>query len=105
MEETQITNEEKDAIQKTEEKDEPLDLIEAAREKHREDYAQKSERISDIFTIQLILCLLIVLIFAVINFFNSSITEQYIKEFKRMSAGEPEQIIKDAVKLVTDILN
>lgn len=105
MEETQITNEEKDTIPKAEEKDEPLDLIEAAREKHWENNTQKSERISDIFVIQLILCILIVLIFAVINFFNSSVTEQYINEFKRMSAGEPEQIIKDAVKFVTDLIN
>lgn len=82
--------------------DEPTDLIEMVREKHQDD--QKRERISDIFTAQLILCVLIVLVFAMINILDKSLTQWFIDEFKRMSTGEPEQIIKDAVSFVTDIL-
>ncbi len=107
MNDTEIANEEKEnnTPEKVESTDErSTELIETVRERHWEEHMQGNERVGDIFTAQLILCVIMVLIFAVIRFFNESLTEWYIDEFKRMSAGAPEQIIKDAVKFVTDIL-
>ena len=84
--------------------DEPVDLIEMVRAKHKNESDQKAERISDIFTAQLILCILIVLGFVILNIIDKSSTEWFIDEFKKMTMNEPEQIIKDAVNYVKNIL-
>lgn len=78
------------------------ELIEEVREKHEK--KKKPKCIADIFTIQLILTVLIVLVFAVINIFDSSVTQWFIKEFKERSGGETEKIIKDAVNYAVNII-
>lgn len=78
------------------------ELIEEVREKHKK--KKKTKCIADIFTMQLILTVLLVLIFAVINIFDSSITQWFIKEFKERSGGETEKIIKDAVNYAVNII-
>lgn len=84
--------------------DDPVDLVEMVREKHQVEPNKGAERISDIFTAQLILCVLIVLGFVILNIVDQSSTKWFIDEFKRMTMNEPEQIIKDAVNYVKDIL-
>ncbi|MBQ8435139.1 MAG: hypothetical protein IJX24_03915 [Oscillospiraceae bacterium] len=78
------------------------ELIEEVREKHEK--KKKPKCIADIFTMQLILTVLIVLVFAVINIFDSSVTQWFIKEFKERSGGETEKIIKDAVNYAVNII-
>ncbi|MGN0613318.1 MAG: hypothetical protein ACI4JB_05395 [Porcipelethomonas sp.] len=82
--------------------DPPEDMIEMVRAKHSEE--PKRERIADILTMQLILCILLVLVFAVINIIDKDIAQQFIGEFKKQTAGETEQIIKDAVSYAAGLL-
>lgn len=105
MEETKFKQDEtaETAAANENKSDEPVDLIEMVREKHQDNYAQNEERIRDIFTMQLILSVLIVSAFVILNIFNKNMTQWYINEFKRMTIGETEQIIKDAVNYIMNI--
>ena len=94
--------EEEILVDEQEEKEQQEELIEIVREKHSE--KKRPERITDIFTIQLILTVLLVLVFAVINIFDSKLVAWFINEFKRRSTGETEQIIKDAVSYAVNIV-
>ena len=77
-------------------------LFEAVIEKH--ETKPKDEKITAIFTAQLILCIVLVLIFTVINIFNNTVTEWFIEKFKMMSGGEIEEIFKEAVNYAENIL-
>lgn len=76
---------------------EPVDLIEMVRAKHSEETAYNAERISDVLFMQLILCVLMVLIFAVIKMIEADTTAWFVSEFKNMSCGAAEEFIKQAV--------
>ncbi len=102
MEEEILVEEKEEKTDEQEEKEQQDELIEIVREKHND--SKKKERIIDIFTVQLILTVLLVLVFAVINIFDSSLVEWFINEFKRRSMGETEQIIKDAVSYAVNII-
>lgn len=78
------------------------ELVELVKEKHNG--TKKQERISDVFIIQLILTVLLILVFAVINIFDNELVEWFIDEFKRRSMGETEKIIKDAVNYAVGVI-
>lgn len=83
---------------------EPVDLIEMVREKHSEGTVRSHEGMGDVFFMQLILCVLLVLIFAVIKLIESGITEWAVAEFKNLSTGETEEIFKQAVSRAVEFL-
>ena len=85
MEEEIIVEQE---IKKTE-----SEIVEISEDKSAE--IKKSNGIAEIFIMQLILTLGIVLSFAVINIIDSSITEWFIDFFKEKSTGETEKIYTD----------
>ncbi len=76
---------------------EPVDLIEMVRAKHSEGAVHTSERMSDVLFMQLILCVLLVLVFAVIKMIEADTTEWFVSEFKSMTNGAAEEFIKQAV--------
>lgn len=76
---------------------EPVDLIEMVRAKH-EGSDRASESLSDIFTMQLILCVLLILIFAVLKIIEAQTARWFILEFKSASNGNPEEFLRQAVK-------
>ena len=47
---------------------------------------------------QLILCVMLILIFAVIKIIESQITDYFIDEFRSYSMSEPEEILRKAVR-------
>lgn len=100
MEETKEKKETTAEPEKSNTADEPVDLIEMVREKHQEQDLQSGEKLRDIFTVQLILCILIVLVLFILNIFDKDLTKWYILEFKRMTLKQPEKIIKDAVDFI-----
>ncbi|MBQ3565673.1 MAG: hypothetical protein IJA12_00700 [Oscillospiraceae bacterium] len=77
-------------------------LVEIVREKH--EMKDKTEQMTDIFTTQLILTVLLVLVFAVMHIFNTDLAEWFINRFKEKSMGETEKIIKDAVSYAVNII-
>ncbi len=95
----EIMTEEKTEQTETVEADE---LVEIVREKH--EMKDETERITDIFTTQLILTVVLVLVFAVMNIFNTDLAEWFINRFKEKSTGETEKIIKDAVSYAVNII-
>lgn len=101
--ETEILDE--NLPEETEEKKSNCDenaLFEAVIEKH--ETRSESEKLTDIFMAQLILCIVLVLIFTVINIFNSTLTEWFIGKFKTLSSGETEKIFIEAVNYAENIL-
>lgn len=77
---------------------EPVDLIEMVRAKHSEEAAVRtSEHMSDVLFMQLILCVLLVLVFAVIKMIEADTTAWFVSELKSMSNGAAEEFIKQAV--------
>ncbi|MGN1480469.1 hypothetical protein [Porcipelethomonas sp.] len=76
---------------------EPVDLIEMVRAKHSDEDMNK-ESIIDIFTMQLIMCVLLILIFAVLNLIEAETAGWFISEFKSVTSGNPEKFLKQAVK-------
>lgn len=78
-------------------REEPVDLIEIAKANAGEEYV-KTEAMSNIFVMQLILCVMLILIFAVIKIIESQITDYFIDEFKLYSMSEPEEILRKAVR-------
>lgn len=77
-------------------------LFEAVIEKH--ETKPEKEKITDIFTAQLIICVVLILIFTVINILDNTITEWFIEKFKTLSSGETEEIFKEAVNYAENIL-
>lgn len=77
-------------------------LFEAVIEKH--ETKSENEKITDIFTAQLIICVVIILIFTVINILSNTVTEWFIEKFKTLSSGETEEIFKEAVNYAENIL-
>jgi hypothetical protein len=86
--ETEITKEEKT--------DEPVDLIEMVRAKHSDEINTR-ERLGDVLLTQLILCVLLILIFAAIKLAEAQTAQWFIDELKKMSVGKPEEFISQAV--------
>ena len=78
-------------------REEPVDLIEIAKANTGEEDV-KTEAMSDIFVMQLILCVMLILIFAMIKIIESQITDYFIDEFKSYSMNEPEEILRKAVR-------
>ena len=76
---------------------EPVELIEMVRAKHSEETVYNSERMSDVLFMQLILCVLLVLVFAVIKMIEGDTTAWFVSEFKSMTNGAAEEFIKQAV--------
>ncbi len=97
--ETDILDDKPEEQSKT---DEGEALIEAVKEKY--DVNQKEEKITDIFTIQLILCVLIVMIFTVVNIFDTTISGWFIDRFKQMTNGETEKIFIEAINYTERLL-
>ena len=102
--EQEILIEEKEAGKTAEQEntEQEDNLVELVKEKHNG--TKKQERISDIFIIQLILTVLLVLVFAVINIFDRELVEWFIDEFKHRSMCETEKIIKDAVSYAVGVV-
>lgn len=65
----------------------------------------EKERFSDVIVVQIILCILIVLIFAVINIIEPEITKAFIGIFKKMSNCETEEFFKKAVVKAMNFIN
>lgn len=82
----------------------PVDLIELVRSKH-ENVSIKTEHIGDVLVMQLTLCVIMLLIFAVINILESDITNWFTQKFREMSGGETEKIFEKAVFTVLKYLN
>ena len=82
--------------------DEPVDLIELVRSKH-DNVSIKTERIGEVM--QLTLCVILLLVFAVINILESDITRWYAEKFREMSGGETEKIFERAVFTVLKYFN
>lgn len=101
--ETEILSEQEENAEKadlsTEEKDE---LIDAVKEKHNS--VLKKEKFSDIFAVQLILCLMIVLAFVVINIFDDTVTAWFIEKFKKLSMYETEELFREAVNYIEGMI-
>lgn len=83
---------------------EPVDLIELVRSKH-DNVSIKTERIGDVLVMQLTLCVILLLVFAVINILESDITRWYAEKFREMSGGETEKIFERAVFTVLKYFN
>lgn len=88
---------ENEVLQNSENNREEVDLIEIAKANAGEEDV-KTEAMSDIFVMQLILCVMLILIFAVIKIIESQITNYFIDEFKSYSMSEPEEILRKAVR-------
>ena len=84
--------------------DEPVDLIELVRSKH-DNVSIKTERLGDVLVMQLTLCVILLLVFAVINILESDITRWYAEKFREMSGGETEKIFERAVFTVLKYFN
>lgn len=95
----EVMTEEKTEQAETAEADE---LVEIVREKH--EMKGEAERVTDIFTTQLILTVVLVLVFAVMNIFNTELAEWFINRFREKSMGETEKIIRDAVSYAVNII-
>ncbi len=94
---------ETELIELQEEKSEENELIDKVREKHKSDKSH-SEKFSDIFAVQLMLCIFLILVFVVINIFDNTITAWYIEKFKQMSMYDTEGFFRQAVQYVEGML-
>lgn len=97
MEEIKIETSSESSAEPTEDSQKPVDLIEMVRANHREDAVHTSERMSDVLFMQLILCVLVVLVFAVLKMIEADTTAWFVTEFKSKGNGAAEEFIKQAV--------
>ncbi len=82
----------------------PVDLIEMVRAKH-EDSRVKTENISDVLVMQIILCVLLLIIITISNILFPEFTDDFAARFRRMTSGDTEEFFKDAVSKVINIIN
>lgn len=94
---------ETELIDGQEEKSEENLLLEEVKEKHKSDKPQ-NEKLSDIFAVQLMLCIFLILVFVIINIFDDTVTAWYIEKFKQMSMYDTEGFFRQAVQYVEGML-
>ncbi len=89
----------------TAEDSENSELMRLVQEKHSEmGRRDESEHLSDVFVMQLGLCILLLLAAAAVNLFNAAAVHSFIGEFKRMTGGETEEIYRRAAEMVMKFL-
>ena len=69
-------------------------------DKSEEPAVREHENLSDVFVMQLGLCLFILLIMAAVNFLDSEITNYILTMFRKMTNSQTEEIYHKAAELV-----
>jgi hypothetical protein len=98
-----IENKYEETPQTEDKSEEPVDLIELVRARHSENpgpAVREHENLSDVFVMQLGLCLFILLIMAAVNFLDSEITNYILTMFRKMTNSQTEEIYHKAAELV-----
>lgn len=66
---------------------------------------ENTEKMSDVIHIQLMLCILIVLIFLVMNIFYPEVCHAFSEKFKSVSGRDTEEIVVNAVNKIVEYTN
>lgn len=103
MTEYDIENKSEKTVTNEDKNEEPVDLIELVRSRHSENpgpAVREHENLSDVFVMQLGLCIFILLIMAAVNFWDSEITHSILTMFRKMTNSRTEEIYHKAAELV-----
>ncbi len=68
------------------------------------DTFKTSEKFSDVLIMQISLCIILLIIIVILNTLKPDISYYLIQKFKELSNGETEQVFKDAVITVKELI-
>ena len=67
--------------------------------------AEKKDKLSDLFTVQITICIILLTAFTVLNLINAELTCALLQSFKKLTDSQTEKTIQTAAEYIARLMN